>query len=74
MLSQQLFMNHPILDNLKDEKDPKHPKKTRPDTRQKMRLVCVLSTFKNNWGRTDRPTDGRTDTTSSRDAMASKKQ
>ena len=36
-------------------------KQTRPDTRQKMRLVCVLSTFENNWGRTDRPTDGETD-------------
>ena len=35
-----------------------------------MRLVCVLSTFENNWGRTDRPTDGRTDTTSYRDATA----
>ena len=35
-----------------------------------MRLVCVLSIFENNWGRTDRPTDGRTDTTSYRDATA----
>ena len=49
---------------------------TRPDTRHKTRLVCVLFTFENNTGhtdgRTDRPTDGptdrRTDTTSYRDA------
>ena len=33
---------------------------TRPDTRQKMRLVCVLFTFENNTGRTYGPTDGRT--------------
>ena len=37
-----------------------------------MRLVCVLFTFENNTGRTDGPTDrrsdGRTDTTSYRDA------
>jgi len=31
---------------------------TRPDTRHKMRLVCVLFTFENNTGRTDGPTDG----------------
>ena len=51
---------------------------TRPDTRYKMRLVCVLITFENNTGRTDgrtygttdRRTDGRTDTTSYRDATA----
>ena len=40
-------------------------RRTRPDTRHKMRLVCVLSTFGNNTGhtdgRTDRGTDGRTD-------------
>ena len=40
-------------------------KKTRPDTRHKMRLVCELFTFKNNTGhtdpRTDVPTDRRTD-------------
>jgi len=48
--------------------------KTRPDTRRKMRLVCVLFTFENNTGQTDGPTDGptdgRTDTTSYRDATA----
>ena len=51
---------------------------TRPDTRHKMRLACVLFTFENNAGqtdlrtdrRTDGPTDGRTDTTSYRDATA----
>ena len=43
---------------------------TRPDTRHKMRLVCVLFTFENNTGQTDGPMDGRTDTTSYRDAMA----
>ena len=41
------------------------PRWTRPDTRHKMRLVCVLFTFKNNtgrtYGRTDGWTDGRTD-------------
>ena len=44
---------------------------TRPDTRHKMRLVCVLFTLENNTGRTDLRTDlwtdlrtdGRTDTT-----------
>ena len=53
---------------------------TRPDTRHKMRRVCVPFTFENNTGhtdrrtdgrtdgRTDRRTDGRTDTTSYRDA------
>ena len=52
--------------------------KTRPDTRHKMHLVCVLFPFENNTGhtdgRTDGPTDGRTDrrtdTTSYRDATA----
>ena len=37
---------------------------TRPDTRHKMRLVCVLCelfTFENNTGHTDGPTDGPTD-------------
>ena len=34
---------------------------TRPDTRHKMRLVCVLFTFENNTGHTNRRTDGRTD-------------
>ena len=34
---------------------------TRPDTRHKMRLVCVLFTFENNAGRTYGRTDGRTD-------------
>ena len=34
--------------------------RTRPDTRHKMHLVCVLFTFQNNTGHTDRPTDGRT--------------
>ena len=45
---------------------------TRPDTRHKMHLLCVLFTFENNAGhtdlRTDGGTDGRTDTTSYRDA------
>ena len=35
--------------------------KTRPDTRHKMRLVCVLFTFKNNARPTDLRTDRRTD-------------
>ena len=55
---------------------------TWPDTRHKMHLVCVLFTFQNNTGHTDRqshgptdgPTDGRTvrqtNTTSYRDATA----
>ena len=43
---------------------------TRPDTRHKMRLVCVLFTFENNTGPTDLRTDLRTDTTSYRDAKA----
>ena len=47
---------------------------TRPDTRHKMRLVCILFTFKNNAGladlQTDLPTDGWTDTTSYRDVTA----
>merc|ERR1719414_576531 len=43
---------------------------TRPDTRHKMRLVCVVFTFENNTGHTDGRTDGRTDTTSYRDATA----
>ena len=33
---------------------------TRPETRHKMRLVCVLFTLENNARRTDGPTDGRT--------------
>ena len=41
-------------------------KLTRPDTRNKMRLVCVLFTFESNTGHTDGPTD----TTSYRDATA----
>ena len=45
-------------------------KKTRPDTRHKMRLVCVLFTLENNTGRTYGHTDLRTDTTSYRDATA----
>ena len=48
--------------------------KRRPDTRHKMRLVCVLFTFEKNAGptdlRTDGPTDERTDTPSYRDATA----
>ena len=32
--------------------------KTRPDTRYKMLLVCVLSVYENNAGPTDGPTDG----------------
>ena len=44
--------------------------RTRPDTRHKMRLVCVLFTFENNTGPTYGPTDRRTDTTSYRDATA----
>ena len=35
--------------------------RTRPDTRHKMRLVCVLFVFENNTGPTDGPTDGWTD-------------
>ena len=35
-------------------------KKTRPDTRHKMRLVRVRFTFENNTGRTYGRTDGRT--------------
>ena len=35
-------------------------KRIRPDTRHKLRLVCVLFTFENNTGRTYGPTDGRT--------------
>ena len=31
---------------------------TRPDTRQKMRLVCVFFTFENNTGHTNGRTDG----------------
>ena len=34
---------------------------TRPDTRHKMLLVCVLFTFENNTGQTDGPTDRPTD-------------
>ena len=34
---------------------------TRPDTRHKMRLVCVFFTFQNNTGQTDGRTDLRTD-------------
>ena len=45
-------------------------RRTRPDTRHKMRLVCVRFTFENNTGYTDLRTDGRTDTTSYRDATA----
>ena len=49
---------------------------TRPETRHKMRLVCVLFTLKKitrdiqTYGRTDGRTDERTDTTSYRDATA----
>ena len=35
--------------------------RTRPDTRHKMRLVCVLFLFEDNTGHTDLRTDGRTD-------------
>ena len=35
--------------------------RTRPDTRHKIRLVCVLFTFEKNRGRTDGPTDGPAD-------------
>ena len=60
------------------KKDRKKERKTRPDTRHKMRLVCVLFTFENNAGptdlrmdrQTDGRTDGRTDMTSYRDATA----
>ena len=34
--------------------------KARPDTRHKMNLVCILFTFENNTGQTDRRTDGPT--------------
>ena len=58
----------------RERKKKKRKRKTRPDTRHKIRLVCVLSTFENNTGRTYGPTDGRTDrrtdTTSYRDATA----
>ena len=40
------------------KKTPRKNKQTRPDTRHKMRLVCVLFTFGNNTGRTDGRTDG----------------
>ena len=50
-------------ERMKNEKTKE--KETRPDTRHKMRLVCVLFTFENNAGptdlRTDGPTDGPTD-------------
>ena len=36
-------------------------RETRPDTRHKLRLVCVVFTFENNTGHTDGRTDGRTD-------------
>ena len=42
------------------QQQQQQPLLTRPDTRHKMRLVCVLFTFENNMGRTDRQTDGRT--------------
>ena len=55
-----------LFDNL--EEGQKRPGKicqsdsrTRPDTRHKMRLVCVLFHFENNTGHTDGPTDLRTD-------------
>ena len=55
-------------------KNDTNDRKTRADTRHKMRVVCVLFTFENNTGRTDLrtegQTDGRTDTTSYRDARA----
>ena len=51
------------------KRDQEQKRKTRPDTRHKMRLVCVLFTFENNTdGPTDRRTDGWTDTISYRDA------
>ena len=56
-----------MKEKLKERKDVRE---TRPDTRHKMRLVCVLSTFENNTGRTYGPTDRRTDTTSYGDATA----
>ena len=43
---------------------------TRPDTRHKMRLVSVLSTFENNTEQTDSWTYGQTDGHSYRDATA----
>ena len=45
-------------------------RQTRPDTRNKMRLVCVLFTFENNTGHTDLRTDGQMDMTSYRDVTA----
>ena len=42
----------------KDRKRTSERKSTRPDTRHKMRLVCVLFTFENNTGHTDLRTDG----------------
>ena len=60
--------------SIANESQRKGEDKTRPDTRHKMRLVCVLFTFENNTeptdGRTDGPTDRRTDITSYRDATA----
>ena len=35
-------------------------RETRPDTRHKMRLVCLFITFENNMGRTDGGTYGGT--------------
>ena len=40
----------------------KRTNRTRPDTRHKMRLVCVLFTFENNTGQMDGWTDGPTQT------------
>ena len=54
---------HDISERGKEQRRRKtKSEKTRPDTRHKMRLVCVLFAFENNtgpsYGRTDGPTDG----------------
>ena len=46
---------------VKEKKSGTRVKRTRPNTRHKMRLICVLFTFENNTGPTDRRTDRRTD-------------
>ena len=45
----------------KDRSEKWRRERTRPNTRHKMRLVCVLFTFENNTGPTDGQTDGPTD-------------
>ena len=63
-----------VRERWKKRREKTKETKTRPDTRHKMRLLCVLFTFENNTGPTDGssdgPRDGRTDTTSYRNATA----